>query len=232
MERITHQKIYETNGFEVPQSRKHSDQSEHRRAREFSKKKLKPAIKSASNGKTHLYFMDAAHFVWGTGFLTYLWCFVRQFVPTSSGRKRLNVLGAWNVVTRKLEGVVNETSINSLSVCTMLQKLRTRHRRKKIVIVLDNAAYQRCDFVQKEAKRLKIQLLFLPSTSANLNLIERLWNFLKKVSLNNCYYETFDLFKEGIVSSMSRLHDDHQIELKTLMTPNFQSFKNIQIMKN
>ncbi len=42
----------------------------------------------------------------------------------------------------------------------------------------------------------KIQWVFLPSYSPNLNLIERLWTFMKKKVLYNKYYETFDTFKE------------------------------------
>lgn len=192
---------------------------------EFLKKKLKPAVNKALKGDGHLYFLDAAHFVWGTAYLMCVWCLKRIFIRTSSGRKRRNVLGAWNVRTRKLETVINETYINSQSIVEMLRKLRRKHRKGKITIVLDNAAYQRCDFVKQEAKRLKITLLFLPPYSPNLNLIERLWKFLKKRCLNNCYYETFDLFKQGIDSSISRIESEYQIGLSTLMTPKFQSFK-------
>jgi len=124
--------------------------------------------------------MDAAHFVWGTSFVMGLWCIVRIFVRTSSGRKRYNVWGAYNAITGKLLTVVNESYINSASACEMLRLLRRSHWGEKITIILDNAGYQRCYLVREYAVLLDIELLFLPSYSPNLNLIERLWKLVKK----------------------------------------------------
>ena len=53
-------------------------------------------------------------------------------------------------------------------------------RARPITVVLDNARYQRCALVQSLARSLRIELLFLPSYSPNLNLIERVWRYLKQ----------------------------------------------------
>jgi transposase len=45
---------------------------------------------------------------------------------------------------------------------------------------LDNARYQKCALVMTTAADLQIELCFLPTYSPNLNLIERLWRFVKK----------------------------------------------------
>lgn len=55
-------------------------------------------------------------------------------------------------------------------------------------IVLDNARYQHCKLVEAVAKELNITLLFSPSYSPNLNIIERLWKFTKKKILYAKYY--------------------------------------------
>ena len=65
-------------------------------------------------------------------------------------------------------------------------------------MVMDNARYQRCEKVINLAVELNIELLFLPTYSPNLNLIERLWKFVKKECLYAHYYDTFDKFKENI----------------------------------
>jgi transposase len=44
--------------------------------------------------------------------------------------------------------------------------------------------------VEEAAKSIGITLLFLPSYSPNLNIIERLWKFTKKKILFAKYYET------------------------------------------
>ena len=58
-----------------------------------------------------------------------------------------------------------------------------------ITLVLDNARYQKCAVVQALASSLGIELLYLPGYSPNLNLIERLWRFVRKQSLDSIYYE-------------------------------------------
>ena len=67
-----------------------------------------------------------------------------------------------------------------------------------VTLVLDNARYQKCVLVQQLADELGIELLYLPSYSPNLNLIERLWKFVKKKVLNAKYYEDFGPFKTAI----------------------------------
>jgi len=77
------------------------------------------------------------------------------------------------------------------------------------------------------AVELGISLQFLPSYSPNLNLIERLWKFVKKKCLYNVYYETFDEFTAGINDCLNRVETDYKAELETLMKPNFQNLKKI-----
>jgi transposase len=102
------------------------------------------------------------------------------------------------------------------------------HPGRKIKIVLDNAAYQRCHLVQEFAKELGIELVFLPSYSPNLNLIERYWKFVKKKCLYNRYYENFESFCAAIENGVRQGTKQYHAELKTLMTMQFQSFENVQ----
>ncbi|HIE02718.1 MAG TPA: hypothetical protein EYP59_20950 [Thiotrichaceae bacterium] len=66
----------------------------------------------------------------------------------------------------------------------MLWKLHRLNPNIPITLILDNARYQKCRLVFELANALNIDLLYLPSYSPNLNLIERLWKFaLERVSL-------------------------------------------------
>ena len=77
--------------------------------------------------------------------------------------------------------MTNTSYITSIQVCEMLVKLARRSRPEvPTTIVLDNARYQRCKLVIAKAEEVGIELLFLPPYSPNLNLIERLWKFVKK----------------------------------------------------
>src|SRR5262249_28701627 len=70
-----------------------------REQQHFLENQLQPRLDEAIAGRRHVYFVDAAHFVFGT-FLCCLWSLMRIFVKAASGRQRFNVLGAWNAVTR------------------------------------------------------------------------------------------------------------------------------------
>lgn len=91
-------------------------------------------------------FLDAAHFVQGV-FLAQIWCFCKMLIPSCSGRKRWNILGALDAVSLKVHSISNSTYINAQSVCEMLLKLRSFYGEKPITIFLDNARYQHCDMV-------------------------------------------------------------------------------------
>jgi len=69
-------------------------------------------------------------------------------------------------------------------------------------LVLDNARYRRNAYVMGEAARIGITLLWLPTNSANLNLIERLWKFVKADCLHGRYNATFAPFKEAITECL------------------------------
>src|SRR6266571_5613732 len=163
------------------------------RKREFLRNELQPALDAAVAGTGHVFFVDAAHFVFGT-FLCCLWSLARIFVRAASGRQRFNVLGAWNAVSRQLIAVTNTTVVNTDTMCELLRKIAAEKLTGPITIVLDNARYQRNQVVQSLAVALGIRLLFLPSYSPNLNLIERLWGFVRKQSLNSTWFDSFEQF--------------------------------------
>jgi len=197
----------------------------------FKKQKLEPRLEEAKAGQRKVYFIDAAHFVFGA-FLGFVWCFERLFIPSPSGRKRFNVLGALDALTNELITITNDSYINSLSVCKLLDKIAQINQGLGIPITffLDNARYQRCLFVQEYAAMYGIELVFLPSYSPNLNLIERYWKFIKKQCLYSKYYEDFTQFKNAIQNCIDNAHVEHKDKLESLLTWNFQSFKKCKFL--
>jgi transposase len=195
----------------------------------FEQDQLQPRLQQARHDKRAVLFMDAAHFVYGA-FLGYLWCFCRIFIASPAGRKRFNVLGALNAVTHEIITVTNQTYINAQSVCELLSKIATMYIDVPITIVLDNARYQKCEIVKNLAQQLNIELLYLPSYSPHLNLIERLWKFVKKECLYSKYYHDYKQFENAIVECLKNANTEHKNKLTSLITWNFQSFKNVQIM--
>jgi transposase len=197
--------------------------------RRFLAEELKPRLDAAVAGEGHVFFVDAAHFVFGT-FLCCLWSFGRLFVRAASGRQRFNVLGAWNAVTRELIAVTNTTVVNTETMCELLREVAARGLAGPITFVLDNARYQRNATVQALAAQLGITLLYLPSYSPNLNLIERLWKFIKRQELYGKYHARFDDFRAAIQTCLSQISTVHQNHLKSLMTLKFQTFENVPLL--
>jgi transposase len=190
---------------------------------EFLETKLEPLLEKARAGMGHVFFVDAAHFVMGA-FLCCVWCLVRLLIRGGSGRKRYSVLAAWNAVTNELVSITTDATVSAETMCALLRKIAGLGLRGPITLVLDNARYQHCVLVMDLAKSLKIHLEFLPSYSPNLNLIERLWKFVKKQVLYGRHYATFQEFCAAIDGCLAKIPTDHREKLKSLMTHNFQTF--------
>jgi len=190
---------------------------------------LEPRLEEARAGERSVWFVDAAHFVHGA-FLGYLWCLVRYFVPSPSGRKRYNVLGALNAGNHRMVRVSNHSYINAHSVCELLVELAASAGRRPMTVVLDNARYQRCALVQQTAESLGIELLFLPSYSPNLNLIERVWKFVKKESLASYSLASYEAFTAAIEGCLERLHSKYKAQMDTLLTHQFQTFDDVPVL--
>ena len=190
---------------------------------------LEPAIEEAKRGECQLLFMDAAHFILQP-FICALWCVTRLFIKASSGRNRINVLGAVNAITKEVITFCNTTFISAETIVIFLKQLKEHYGDLPLKIVLDNARYQHCKFVEQEAKILNITLLFLPSYSPNLNIIERLWKFTKKTILYAKYYETPDKFHSAISGFFQTINQKYNFELKNLLTLKFQFFQNQNVL--
>jgi transposase InsO family protein len=197
--------------------------------RKFLDERLWPRLRQAQRLRRVVCFVDAAHFVHGP-YLGFLWCFVRLVMRGPSGRKRFNVLGAIDAVTHELTTVCNDTVINAEAVGELLRALAARYGGLPLTLVLDNARYQRCAAVQQWAKALRIELLFLPASSPNLNLIERLWKFVKKECLSGRYYEDFIRFKAAIVECLEAVEAIHRPSIRSLLTLTFQTFEEPQLL--
>jgi transposase len=174
-------------------------------------------------------FVDAAHFVHGP-FLGFLWCPVRLLVPGPSGRKRHNVLAALDAASHAVIRVANHSYINAESVRALLRQIAAAGLARPLTLALGNARYQRCELVQSLARSLRIERPFLPGYSPNLNLIERLWKFVKKECLACQPQPTYEAFTAAIDDCLEHLPTKHKEQMQTLLALNFQTYEDEPVL--
>lgn len=146
-------------------------------------------------------------------------------LSSNTWRKRINILGWINALTWQFNSLITERNCNIETVKEVFYKIRNEYRNwKKIVIILDNARYNHAKDVKILAEKLWIKLLFLPPYSPNLNLIERVWKFLKKV-LKNKYTPTFNWFVQKINETCEKFNSIFKEKLNSLLNNKIQIIK-------
>ena len=142
------------------------------------------------------------------------------------GRKRLNILGAYSPQDHEyLDLRVPQGTISATQVIELLMRLQQRHpETKKFILYLDNARYQHARAVRewveaRKAQGVEFVLGFLPAYSPNLNLIERLWKFLRKHALQQ-WHATYEAMQAAVARVLDNLQE-YREELTTLMTERF-----------
>lgn len=189
----------------------------------FYEAQFYPLVQQAKEGDIVLIFLDAAHCVMGNDYLGYVYGVVRRFIRTLSGRKRYNVLGALDFVTKQVHTITNTTYITAIQVCRMLAKLHKLYPGQEIHVILDNAKYQKCKIVTLLAKHLNIKLVYLPAYSPNLNLIERLWKYVKS-ELHKQSWKDFQAFRQRIDQIIVDFSGKNIAKANSLITENVQLF--------
>lgn len=142
---------------------------------------------------------------------------------SNSGRERLTIIGALNPMTQKTTILTTEDNCDQFMMIAFLAEVRKEYpdTTQTVHIFLDNARYNHARLVAAEAARLGIKFQFLPPYSPNLNLIERLWKFMKKKVKANRYYKTFAEFTKAIQHFFKNIVD-YRTELDRLLTLKFE----------
>jgi transposase len=152
------------------------------------------------------------------------WLLVGQrfLAGMGSGRKRLNILGAYCPDDHEyLDIRLTRDNINGEQFVNLLRLLRASHPEvQRFVLYVDGARYYGSPVVKDWLHRhAEFQLEPLPPYSPNLNLIERLWKFLHKRALSR-WHKTFEAMQQAVGEVLDHLAL-HRAELDTLMVENF-----------
>src|SRR5437660_2381434 len=188
--------------------------------------------KREAGPKTRRYFVDACHPVWGVDLLVSCWLLVGQrfYVGVGNGRKRLNILGAYCPDDHDSTDLrLTKENITGEQFVKLLEKMLAKHPgTEKFILYLDNARYYSKPVVKEWlAKHRQFRLVFLPAYSPNLNLIERLWKFLRETALNR-WHKTFEAMQDAVAEVLDHL-ERHRGELDSLMREKFHIIKDEEL---
>lgn len=169
-----------------------------------------------------IYFADGVHPQHNTK-SAYAWIEKGQEkeISSVSGRSRLNINAVMNAENPCDVLMVESESVNAESTLALYKKLEILHpEAKNIYVVCDNAKYYKNKLLNESLKNSPIKQVFLPAYSPNLNLIERLWKFMRKKVINHHFYRGFGDFKKAIFNFFENIAD-FKAELQTLISWNF-----------
>jgi transposase len=174
--------------------------------------------------RTRRYYVDACHPVWGLDLVYCCWLLVGQrfLAGMGSGRKRLNILGAYCPDDHEyIDYRLTRDNINGAQFVNFLRLLRSLHpETERFILYVDGARYYDSPVVKEWLKRHPaFHLSQIPAYSPNVNLIERMWKFLRAKALCR-WHKTFEDMQTAVSEVLDHL-EDYRGELRTLMTEKF-----------
>src|SRR5262245_26651428 len=175
------------------------------------------------------YFLDGVHPLYGLEVLFCCWLLVGQRfeVGVGGGRKRFNILGAYCPDDHEyLDRRYTDKNLNAQSLNELFTLMMARHPQTTLFrIYLDNARYHHAVVLKewlahvKQERGVTFDLKYLPAYSPNLNLIERLWKFLRKKALQK-WHPTFEEMQQAVSEVLDHL-ECYEEQLASLMTERF-----------
>jgi transposase len=182
------------------------------------------AIKSSSKSGTVILFVDGMHLIhqliaglcWGDPLDP-------PVMETNTGRKRLNILGAYDPDSHSLVHLTGEENCDAKRIIEFYALIINAYpNASKIIIIRDNAAYFNAEIVTEWLKEHPVlHIEPLPPYAPNLNLIERFWRFAKEHLVRNTYYKKYITFRAKVFQFLNHV-DKYTDELKTLIVEKFQ----------
>jgi transposase len=179
----------------------------------------RPGVKVLCGDAMHLLHQNVPGLCWGDPKLP-------PVFETNSGRKRLNILGAYDPETHSLVHLSGEENCNAERVVEFLERIYHAYKgSSEIHLILDNAKYFHSKKVREWLENYpKMNLLFLPPYAPNLNLIERLWRFAKDKLVKGKYYKEYKTFRAKVFQFLNNIKD-YEDDLRSLLVEKFEIVK-------
>lgn len=180
-------------------------------------------IKDNLAADDQIYFMDGVHPSHAVRLVRgWIRKGKRVEIPTNSGQKRLNILGALNLEQMRVEHAAFAT-LNSNATISFIKQLMNAQPQGLLHIMLDQGRYQKCKAVEEFIEQhQRVKLHFLPPYSPNINAIEPLWKIMHEHTTHNRYYPDFKSFSEKICTFFTETIPKYATSWTERLTDNFR----------
>ena len=135
-------------------------------------------------------------------------------VPAAGTNQKLCVYGAMNYRSGQSHYMVHPKK-NAHQFAAFLRQLLETHRWRFLVLVLDNAKYHHTaevlDLLTDHEGHVRV--VWLPTYSPELNLIEGLWGYLKRSAMNNYFYGDVETMERAIHIAFKELQQHPETAL-------------------
>lgn len=131
-----------------------------------------------------------------------LWSFLKPKLKKNTTKMRANTFGFYPLNGQSV--IDFKENSKKERVCEFFELIRKKNPDKKIVLILDNFRSHWAKITRQKAKKLGINLVFLPPYSPDLNPIEYVWKSIKR-GLSPLWIESVDHFKNVIRNLFDRL---------------------------
>ena len=219
----------------IPNGNKHTNRIEKQIEFEQNYEKLKDELKEDDK----IYFLDGVHPTHNTkADLAWIKKGQEKTIESNTGRERINLNGAYDLENTEIITLPSER-VNSDSTILLFDKILENNDNKgDLYLISDNATYYKSYLIQdtlKLEKYKRIQMIFLPAYSPNLNPIEKLWKIFKKDVLSNKFYKTFKEFTAAVDDFFENKAKILKDKIKNWANDNFHiKFRNLvdKVIKN
>ena len=128
-------------------------------------------------------------------------------IPTYGQHQSVKLLGVLNYETGSVF-CMQDSSFDAQTFLRFLEHVLKEYPTGKIVLVLDNARIHHAKLIQPflEEHKERLELLFLPPYSPNLNPIEGLWKWLKTSVVYNVFYDSVQDIRKNVQAFITEIN--------------------------
>lgn len=132
-------------------------------------------------------------------------------IPTYGKHRGVKLLGTLDYESGEVF-CVEEEQYDAQVFLSFLEKVIAKYPEDKIVMILDHARIHHAKLIQPflQSHSDRLQLVFLPPYSPQLNLIEGLWGWLKKSVIYNVFYSSVEEIRKAVQTFIAEINKNPQ----------------------